>query len=235
VLNEIIRHSVNFIRLSVALINPASDYVGWGKRDKSSARKYFNSRQQQSNFFLWNQLSIEDGKKICEIGSNAGSRIFDLAAQHPLLEFCGIDMNSDAISFANHQARKMDLKNLEFVTLDIRNSQFREFLREHEFACIFSWATLIYVHPWNIKRVLEAMLQNADEFVIVEQIELKKRFSIVYYMGHLKWKHNYSQLIVDISEKQKMQVSIEVQEVPKDVWDPGGGDAKLLKVVKRNL
>ena len=193
---------------------------------------YFQNKSAPSNEYLWNLINWQSAKRILEVGSNSGNRIFEKATQFPEKQFIGVDINKEAVEVGNSEASKRDLRNITFLQFDIRSRHFSTFMKAQQFDVILSWACLIYIHPFQIQRILTLLLASTTNLILIEQNENRFIHSIV--TGGTNWKHNYIYMINRISNHKRDRFNLEFHNVPKEVWNPGGGDATCL-VISRIL
>ena len=214
------------------LINPKFDYMGWKKRTtQDSFDRYALNRSSQSNLFLWNRMDIEKSKSVLEIGSNSGNRIIELAKRHPSTVFHGYDVNLPAIELGNQVAKNEKITNLKFFVRDVSNLECKNATDYLKYDVVVSWATLIYVHPRNIRKSIRFIVESTNKrIILIEQQSLKSARLNVFKGGvplflEPTWKRNYLELISSISDRR---FCYNICEVPKEIWNPGGGCAHAL-------
>jgi hypothetical protein len=58
---------------------------------------------------------------------------------------------------------------LKFSYLDILDFKELSKLIKKDFDLVFTWATLICIHPIKINKILEILLKNVNQIVLIEQ------------------------------------------------------------------
>ncbi len=218
------------VKTSLGYVHPNNDLKGWKKRDIYSAEKYFSAKNSPSNLFLWSKIDLENSSSILEIGSNSGNRIFNLAIENPDKKFFAVDLNNHAVEFGNLESSRLGLSNLKFLQFDLRSKAFGDFLRKQRIDVVFSWACLMYIHPFKLWRLLRIILECSSQLIIIELNEDKWLHKLV---SGTNWRHNYLSIIERISRNEPYRLSITANTVPKEIWNPGGGNASVFVIVKK--
>jgi hypothetical protein len=197
--------------------------MGWKKRTtQDSFDRYAMNRSNQSNLFLWNRMDIEKSKSVLEIGSNSGNRI---------IEFHGYDINLQAIELGNQLAENEKITNLKFFVRDVSDLECKNVTDHLRYDVVISWATLIYVHPRNIRNAIRFIVESTNKrIILIEQQSLKSARLNAFKGGvplflEPTWKRNYLDLISSVSDRR---FCYNICEVPKEIWNPGGGCAHAL-------
>ena len=219
-----------YINWILFLVFPRYDYMDWRKRGlEESLQGYLSRRYEPSNNFLWDLLEIRQGESVLEIGSNAGNRILELGRNLQTSFFHGIDINATAIKLGNATAELDGLTNVSFSVTDISNSD--EFKDSKSYDVVFSWATLMYIHPRDILETLRIISGiTSRKLVLIEQIsDSKSKFSIFRKGAPVllepTWSRNYVELITQVTLRKFRSVMV---SVPVTTWNPGGGGANAL-------
>jgi len=219
-----------YIHWILFLVFPRYDYMGWRKRDlEQSLQGYLSRRHEPSNNFLWDLLEIRQGESVLEIGSNAGNRILELGRNLQTSFFHGIDINATAVKLGNATAEVDGLTNVSFSVTDISNPD--EFKESKSYDVVFSWATLMYIHPRDILETLRIISGiTSRKLVLIEQIsDSKSKFSIFRkgtpVLLEPTWSRNYVELITQVTLRKFRSVMV---SVPVTTWNPGGGRANAL-------
>ena len=203
----------------------------WLKRTESDAvTGYLKNRNSQSNIFLQELIENIKWDSLVEVGSNCGNRILEIANLNPNKIIYGLDINLPAVSLGNSVAKEENITNIEFFQVDLRSSQFSQFITKKTPDCLLSWATLICVHPLYIKRFFQTVCNSSIKTIIlIEQHESKLKtgltFRGVVSGGSGNWKRNYVKIIQRYSADPW---SIKIMDVPPSVWNPGGGHGRVL-------
>lgn len=183
--------------------------------------------------FLWNQINLTQARTVLEVGSLSGYRLFDVAARFPNIRFFGVDICEDGVKSANLETEKRKLSNLEFFHFDITSDEFYSFFHKKHFDIIFSFATLMYIHPKDIRRLLSFMFNNASmQLLLVEQSNSQLRIYPSYIgipmPNNPNWIRNYTKLIRKIAEARNFRITS--QSVSSNIWTPGGGNAQVISI-----
>jgi 2-polyprenyl-3-methyl-5-hydroxy-6-metoxy-1,4-benzoquinol methylase len=206
------------------LIRPKSSYEMWADRSEHEVKDgYTQYSQELSNTYLFNQISNLKITSCLEIGCAAGTRIFPLASKLNNCHFTGIDINEYAISLADEYKDVKNVSNTRFElnnVLDLNQSKFH-------YELVFCWATLIYISPADIKRALLNISNLSTKYILLLEKAFDEKDSVVRKIlmqikGFPNWTHNYKKLL------SSAFTLIAEDDIPKDVWLPGGGGAKLM-------
>jgi len=219
-----------YFRWILFLVFPRYDYMGWRNRGlEQSSQGYLSRRHEPSNNFLWDLLEIRQGESVLEIGSNAGNRILELGRNLQTSFFHGIDINVNVVKLGNATAEADGLANVSFSVADISNSD--EFKGYKSYDVVFSWATLMYIHPIDVVDTLRILSDiTRRKLILIEQIsDLKTKFPIFErgtpVLLEPTWSRNYVELITQVTLRKFRSVMV---SVPVTTWNPGGGRGNAL-------
>ena len=233
--DSLIRYFSKVKQLILVLLIPSQNGSYWeGKGGESSKNGYLLKINDISNNFIYDNLKDLSYDSVLEIGSNCGNRLIQKAIENPHIMFTGIDINLNAIQIGQSYASKHKINNLNFLHYDVESEEFFKFLQQNKFDIIFAWATLIYVHPLRIIRLMrELILATNNRLIIIEQhsdnLKMWPTWRGVFIGFGPNWVRNYRKIL--FKTKCKF-VSSAFIEVPKDIWSPGGGMGYLIKVSK---
>ncbi len=205
--------------------------IYWAKQNLSAIEKYWSSRNDESNIFLYNVMDRYNPKSILEIGCNCGNRLYYLSKFIPKADIRGIDINTLAVRKGNEWLQKENIRNVELAEGKVQDIKY---ICNNKFDIVFSWAVLIYIRPAEIKRVLNIMWSMTNKTLILLEMQgiNKKKdptgLGIYCYPGN--WKRDYISLIKEVAENKNIE--IKVSEIAKDIWSPGGGGATLVEIIK---
>jgi SAM-dependent methyltransferase len=159
---------------------------------------------------------------LVEIGCDTGQRLKAIHTQFPHLRLKGIEINSFAATKGN-----IDLRNLGIGENTIICSDLMELPNQMlgQFSGILSWAVLMYVHPIRIKNVIETLLDLADEMIIILEPTSSKGLQHLFPKRNLSFCHNYLSIFgsLQLSEYEVIQ-----EDIPRSIWSPRYGDAKVI-------
>ena len=228
------------LRLIAILLNPNFNSRKWIKRTKAESKTgYLAIKDAQSNSVIWDEVKLKPGQFVLEIGSNCGNRFLRVALENPNVTFVGIDINSKAIELGNETAAEMGLKNVFLYTLPAEKIINLLKIYPGGFDFVYSWATLIYIHPIRIKMVLNQLCTVAkNQIVLIEQhmdsLNIwPLHFGIPIQSGP-NFVRNYNRLIREISKTQGKNFFITATSLPLTHWNPGGGHGHKIIIVKED-
>lgn len=208
-----------------------------GEKGDEYSVGYIGEVSKERNFILWELLLNFDANIFVEIGSNLGSKIIGLAQGNPEITVLGLDVNRKAIGLGKKIAKELELENISFREFDITSDDFSKLNIDFSNSVIFSWATLIYIHPVDILKLLKAIVcRDFAGFVLIEQhSELVNLFSKrgKFISGGTNYLRDYVYLLNKIGASRNYD--IEVRSVPAEFWDPGGGYAHMIIGTRKKL
>lgn len=227
------------LKVLLYILLPKRNNQKWLKRTKDESKKgYLSQFSSRQNKLIWESVTLLPGDVVLEVGSNCGNRFLQKASQYPNVTFVGIDINEKAIELGIETAQSMGLKNVFFYAISAENLNTLEKYYPEGFNVIYTWATLIYIHPIHIRNVLLQIISAAKrELVIIEQHSNRLRYWPFYLGvpigGGPNIVRNYRLLISSVVRKMEKTVIITATEVPHEFWNPGGGKGTkfLVKMV----
>jgi hypothetical protein len=212
-------------------IQPTFQGSVWaGFRGDPSNLNYINELDCERNLVLWETLASFNPDTVIEIGSSLGSKLIGFAKANPTINIIGLDINPKAVEKGKKLASEMNLKNLEFRVFDVAKEDISSLEIQSSKLVIFSWATLIYVHPIKIKKVINSVIsQKPIAFVFIEQHSANlawfwKRGRII--SGGPNYIRDYLYLINRVDPSSKYQLSSD--PITPEIWGPGGGHASMI-------
>lgn len=166
---------------------------------------------------------------ILEIGCNTGPNLYWLGKRYPDVHVVGVDINPVAISEGSAFMKKEGIRN---VFLETGKADDLGKYTDRSFDIVFTNATLIYVGPDKIKKVIKEMLRLGRKALIliewhVDGPENDPHGLGIYNLGG--WKRNYENLLRGYVERTG--ISITVNECFKDMgrdWEEFG---RVIKIV----
>ena len=123
------------------------------------------------------------------------------------------------------------MKNIELIQLDLLSEASLNKLIYHNFDIVFSWATIIYVHPRKFKKLIKILNQlSLKQLIFIERNFTKKSFFsyLDFFRNAPNWIHNY---VFELKLFEK-DLIVRQEKVPNEIWLPGGGSAFLLDIRK---
>lgn len=222
-LSTLVRTLFNFIDTSYSIRS-------WEKKNTDDAIGYLELVHDTSNDFLWKRFSQSELKNVLELGCNSGSRIFSGAIKFSNTHFYGVDINQSAVNVAKEYAATQRITNTNFISHDIRNiEKLFKLLEIEKFDLIFTWATLIYIHPKYIGNLLQKVMEKGTKIILIEQHDesLNKSYKGKLTSSGRNYLRNYTKILSKIGFSKE---NIKVTDVPNEVWAPGGGFASLIEI-----
>ena len=226
---------IKLLKPFLVIFLPSDLITGWKSRDRISAINYLENVVKPSSSLIGSYVDIKSFKSILEVGSNSGPNLIRYAQIFPEIKFTGLDLNKDAVKLGNENAQRSRLPNLRFIQVDLTDSNFSRSFPEKE-DLVFSFATLMYIHPFYIKRVLRDLLEISNQYlVLIEQHDegfLTKCFPFGIPSGfEASFKRDYKKLVIgELAKLGRRFDSIDIFEVDQRIWAPGGGSARIIRV-----
>ena len=202
----------------------------WVSRDSLSAIDYLSQIEGMGSNYLIEYLDLSQVKSFLEIGSNCGNRIIPLAKRYPDTQFVGVDINLEAIKVGQEYIALHKIENVCLMHFDITSKVFGEFLKQKTFHIIFSWATLIYLHPRDLRGLLLNIIQSAQRIVFIEQYFNSHKVKVVSSIparSGLQWRHDYVSKVHRLTSNST-NFSISLIPVAKSIWNPYGGGGTII-------
>jgi len=212
------------------------DHYGWKNlkvAGTSSSLDAKSAKREEGTNYLWSFIDLQSARSVLEIGCLTGYRILQKAKLNPDVYFTGVDISQDAIDTARAEAITLGITNVAFECYDITAQDFLEDFKTRRFDVIFSFATLICIHPRKIKRIIRFMLINADQqTLMIEQDNANYQYW-PFYLGlpirnNPNWLRNYKKTCLSVDSKVNLEISR--TPVPSDIWDAGGGHCTVLNI-----
>jgi hypothetical protein len=219
-----------YIQVRTTLQPSFQSHIWAGERGDPAHLNYLNELDNERNKILWEVLETFHARTVVEIGSSLGSKIVGFAKNNPDVKLVGLDINPKAIEKGQLIADEMKLDHRTFEVFDIVKDSISDLKLEMKSAVIFSWATLIYIHPINIVKVLKSVLkQEPLGFVFIEQHSVKlpisrKRGKIIH--GGPNYIRDYLHILKRLGAFTNYQ--IQSYPISMEIWSPGGGNASMI-------
>ena len=217
------------IRRYRVMFQPNYDFYGWKLRSRLQAEEDLHHESaNRKNLYMQTQIDFSKVSTFLELVSNSGIQIFELARKFPRCKFVGLDFNLSAVNVANDLAKKSSLGNLSFHQVDLQEIDSLNEYKEVHWDVIFTWATLIYIHPTKILPIIDFGINNSKIFFMIEQhkeIDFAVKGRLI--AGQPTWIRNYVKIVKKLTNKSNQ---IRVSPIPNEIWNPGGGHATQIVV-----
>jgi hypothetical protein len=217
------------IRRYRVIIQPNYDFYGWKLRSiVQGVEDLYHESATRKNLYVQTQIDFSKVSTFLELGSNSGIQLLELARNFPKCKFVGLDFNLTAVNVANDAAKESSLSNLNFYQADLQDINSLKKYKNMQWDVIFTWATLIYIHPTKILPVLDFAINNSKVFFLIEQHK-KMGFASKGRLiaGQPTWIRDYVKIVNKLTDKP---IEIRVSPVPSEIWNPGGGRATQIVV-----
>lgn len=221
---EIFRRSSRFIwdkfRRYFLIVNPSYDFYGWRRRSIALVSNDFLGSADTKSAYIEVWIDFKNISSFLELGCNSGVQLFELAKRYPHCTFLGIDFNSNAIDFAREMAKNEGLDNLDFALADLQDRKSFKTIEDGHYDVIFSWASLIYVHPKKICDLINFCIQRGNRLILIEQHKnMRVAVKGILIRKNPTWIRDYVKVVRMSGHKQ---VSISIEDVESNIWHPGG-------------
>jgi len=202
-------------RIANVVLGTASDSWFWKYRhifDKRWAEKYIseNSLSHPHRKLLVEKILKHKPQSILEIGCASGPNLILLAQKLPQSKLTGLDISRSAVQAGR---KYLELQNIKNVKLETGNILDLKKFADKSFDIVFTDATLIYVGPDNIKKVIREMARICRTTLVLNEWHsiLEKSFP-----HRFQWVHNYQSLFKEIVPSEEIKLT----KISEDVW-PG--------------
>jgi hypothetical protein len=211
------------------ITQPNQNAFFWQLRSRVEAEKdLYHESANRKNLYIQTQIDFSQVSTFLELGSNSGIILFELARKFPKCKFVGIDINLNAVLFANDLVKKSSLSNLVFYKVNLQDKDSLKEFNKLQWDVIFTWATLIYIHPTKILPIIDFGVNNSKVFFLIEQHKkMKFAFKGRLMGGQPTWIRDYVKIVKKCNNKSKQ---IRLSRVPSEIWNPGGGHATQISV-----
>ena len=225
------RRLKKLISILLFSIQPNAAYKKWQVRSESEAVSgYLKNVENTSNDFLYGLLREIEFSTLCEVGSNVGNRIINLAKLNPNKLFFGSDINDGAVKVGSSYIKEHSIANISLGVEDLS----KPFESAEGFDVVLSWATLVIFPPKKIDIAVSNIAGRAKSHVVLieRMIDVNQGF-LTKQVDLLKGFPNYA---YDYEEKFSKHgfYCIHQEQVPGEVWAPGGGRAKAIVLKRRH-
>ncbi len=202
----------------------------WYKQDISEIEKYWESRNDLKTKYIIKVIKRYKPKRILEIGCNCGNRLYAISKAILYAKLIGLDINELAVNKGNEWLKRENILNIKLIN---GRAEKLERFPNNSFDVVFTAATLIYIRPIKIIKVLNEFLRITKKYLILIEmngIEIKRdpKGTGVYCLPG-NWKRNYLSLFKRVSYKIN---KISISPIPEKIWSPSGGGASLIEVIK---
>lgn len=202
----------------------------WLRKNRRQVEEYFGTIGDATDGYITEILRKIHFDSFLELGCSCGNRLFNIAREHEYAKIVGLDISPLAIKIGREFLKKSRIDNVELIKKPIeRLGDFPE----GSFDVVFSRATLIYISPRKIARVLSDIIRVSKKYIILMEMQgvdlSKDPDGTGFFCPPLNWKRDYVRLLKDLGIQETHVV---VENVPEAFWSPGGGGATLIMFEK---
>ncbi len=148
----------------------------------------------------------------------------------PHASLAGIDINHAAVDEGKKWLAELHTTN---IRIDVGYADDLSRFQEKSIDCVFTDATLMYVGPDKIQKVLSEFLRVAKQRIVLLEYhaddsiqKIKSGFS---YDGH--WVYNYRNLFTNYQEIKKITIT----KLPSELWQDSPGWKKYGTLIEIQL
>lgn len=155
--------------------------------------------------------------RVLEVGCNAGTNLLLLARRFPEASFFGVDINPRFIDVGR---RWLAAEGIGNVTLSVGCADDLSAFADQSMDVAFTDATLMYVGPDKIKRVIAELRRVTRRALLFNEWHLDRlqagRPSV---WDDFHWVHNFETVLGEVVAHDQVSVT----RLPEGLWAPGGG------------
>ena len=177
----------------------------WANRGLSSGTDYLGAEKDEHRKFLMKHISLFSPiNNILEVGCGTGLNLYLLSKEFPHAEIIGIDINNNSVQYGNAYFRNKKISNVELMIGKADNLQ--QF-QDKGFDVVFTDATLMYIGPDKIKKVLKELLRISSRGVVFLEWNWFENTSYPddVYIDH--WVRSYEKLLNKLFSGRSVQIN----------------------------
>jgi ubiquinone/menaquinone biosynthesis C-methylase UbiE len=153
---------------------------------------------------------------VLEIGGNAGQNLLLLARKFPQVEFHGIDINHRFIAIGKNWLANKGVRN---VSLRAGRADQMSYFGNRSFDIVFTDATLMYIGPDKIHRVLSEIKRMTGKAILMNEWHMERPNPADPSLWYdLHWVHDYRVLLQGLVAEDKISIT----KLPNGLWRGGG-------------
>jgi 2-polyprenyl-3-methyl-5-hydroxy-6-metoxy-1,4-benzoquinol methylase len=149
-------------------------------------------------------------KDVLEIGCNGGTNLWYIQKQNSNLNLHGIDINKDAIQFAQEELLLEHTKESSIYEL-------KSLYKKKKFDVIYTMGVLIHVPldmmVYTCASMLEQLKDNGQIYCV--EFNASTNHATATHQRHAhKWVYNYKQLFTEAAETLNQPIAINIVQIP---------------------
>lgn len=190
----------------------------WFRRGVGEVRKGFSNLNHPHREWLMKQFdALYPFTSVLEIGCGYGPNLELLAMRFPEVEILGIDINPISVREGNIRLAKLGIKNTQLM---VGRADALSGFTDSSIDIVFSDATLLYIGPDKIMRVIAEMSRisrRALLFIELHHVDSRRDSGGLGVYTPDGWVRDYRKLLKQFFDED----SITLTKVPADVWPTG--------------
>ncbi len=161
------------------LFNSTKHWVSWWSQRKIDWKVHYMNPNHPHRIMLAEVLKRMNWLSLIEVGCGAGANLVQIVKSIPGRQVMGVDINPDAIAFAQTQFKNALLK---------VNAADNIMLSDQSCDVILSDMTMIYISPLKIEKHLNEFKRVARNYVVLCELHN----SSWWHRFAVKWKEGYN-------------------------------------------
>ncbi len=155
-----------------------------------------------------NQIGDENNFRLIEFGCAAGPSLIDLSRTYLDSQFLGFDIRKGAVREGQKYIERHKIKNVGLVNSNLVDL-------EDDISCDFliSRATLIYLSPKDLKRLLHKVKYKVRKKIIFQEIHSRTNTPIKHYY----FAHSFKDIFIELGYEELFSIAIE--DMYFDNWE----------------
>lgn len=205
----------------------------WSRQEVANLREDFSNLQHPHRQWLMQHLELAHPfTSALEIGCGYGPNVQLLATKFNNVEVVGLDINSHSVQLGTNKLSELGIEKARLVIGKADDlSQFDD----QQFDVVFTDATLLYIGPDKIDKVIAEMKRVCRQALICMELhrpcfshENSEGISTFTPSG---WVRDYHQLLSRFFPSN----SISISKIPKEVWPAENwiNDGYLITAIRR--
>lgn len=176
----------------------------WAMRPISAGKDYLGAETDPHRKFLLEKIStFSPVHSILEIGCGTGLNLYLLSKRFPNAELKGIDINPKSVEYGNTWFKQEGISNVKISVGKADKLVFQD----KGFDVVLTDATLIYVGPDKIKKVIKEMIRVTRKALVLNEWHCFESSSnpLGVYVGH--WTRDYKALLKEFVPEERIFIT----------------------------
>lgn len=203
---------------NMKLFNTTKKWADWWKNRKISWKEHYMTPNHPHRLLIVEVLKKIPWMSLLEVGCGAGANLVAIVKAIPDKQVGGIDINKDAIDFAQKQ----------FVNgLFKINPADDIMISDKSTDIVLTDMLMIYVTPWKIKRYLKEFKRISRNYVVFCEFYTDRWWEKVA----LKWKEGYNAYNYKRLLEKNGFYDIQLYKLPKEFWPESDLQQKFAHII----